>query len=80
MVISKNLSFGENFFQDELDFYDYKKTEAKYRKIVKDNKWDEFPHLCLKHAPKNYPNIAHDYFNYDGSKINNYLCKECNKR
>jgi hypothetical protein len=44
------------------------------------NKWDEFPHLCLKHAPENYQNIALDYFNYDGSKINNYLCKECNKK
>ncbi len=80
MVISKNLSFVENFFQDDLDFYDYKKTEAKYRKIAKNNKLDVFPHLCLKHAPKDYPNIAYDYVNYDGSKINNYLCKECSKR
>jgi hypothetical protein len=67
-------------FANELDFYNYKKTEAKFRKIDKEQKLNEFPPLCLKHAPKNYLNIAHEYLNYDGSKINNYLCNKCYPR
>ena len=67
-------------FANELDFYDFKKTEAKYKKIEKELKLDQFPYLCLKHAPKDYPNIAYDHWNFDGKKINNYLCSSCYPR
>ena len=68
-------------FADDLDFYDYQKTAAKYRKIAKEEKWKEFPFLCPKHIHyKDYPNIAHNYVNFDGSKVNNYLCTKCYPR
>ena len=35
----------------DLSFYDYPKTIAKYQKIAKEQKWDEFPFLCPKHIP-----------------------------
>ena len=76
MVKKKNLSIGE-VFADDLDFYDYKKTAAKLDKWIKDKQLDQFPFLCPKHAPDNYLNIAYDYVNYDGTKVNNYLCNKC---
>ena len=62
----------------DLSFYDYPKTIAKYQKIAKEEKGSEFPFLCPKHIPyKDYSNITHDYVNFDGSKVNNYLCTKC---